>query len=395
MNKLNHYISLFITLIPVLVCGCSGVPAPSERTVHFSCSYETGAHEAVFVTGETPELGGNDITRALKMVPEIDDGSLRWSLNVYIPRGGDIKYKYLLRDDRIDRLCDTANGKILSMNDLCISAGGNPRLDAVKIPVKTGEIYRGSITGYVIETQHITATENINSKKGRGVQVYLPPGYYEHPQARYPVLYMHDGQNCFREGGPFGSWKAEQVADQLIADSQIEPIIIVAVDNSPDRFAEYVPRFSRDHIVNDNYNLFLTGELKPWVDSHFRTLPDPAHTAILGSSLGGIASLIAGLDYSDTYGIVGAMSPSLWTGTTMRRLLRGELPGSVRLYLDAGDSNDGAEAVFFLRDELLRRGRVLNNDLAFELGCQQRHNEAAWHARLPRFLRFAFPVRAG
>ncbi|MFG0251272.1 MAG: alpha/beta hydrolase-fold protein [Phycisphaerales bacterium JB038] len=245
---------------------------------------------------------------------------------------------------------------------------------------------------HVLETDTVPATRTVDNVTGRGFQVYVPRGYEVETDRRYPVLYMHDGQNCFFEGGPFGSWRAEEVADRALNAAEVREFIIVAVDNSEYRVYEYVPEWSNYIVNNDDYNHFLVDELKPWVDSHYRTLTGPQDTGVIGSSLGGIASLVLGLDYSDTFGLVGAMSPSLWAGSTAARVETGELPASVRLYMDAGDTDDGGDAAVALRDALMLGGRVLGDDFWFQIGFGHQHNEVAWNARLPDFLRFQFPI---
>ncbi len=247
---------------------------------------------------------------------------------------------------------------------------------------------------HALPTETVPATRTVDGVTGRGFQVYVPRGYAAETQRRYPVLYMHDGQNCFHQGGPFGSWHAEEVADDLIRRAQMREIIIVAVDNSQHRFAEYVPEWPDGVVSNDDYNAFLANELKPWIDANYRTRTEREQTGVIGSSLGGIASLVLGLEHGDTFGLVGAMSPSLWAGETFDRVAAGELPAGVKLYMDAGDTSDGGDAAVALRDELLRQDRALHGDLSFQIGYGHAHNEAAWHARLPDFLTFQFPVTA-
>src|SRR5262249_16956204 len=90
--------------------------------------------------------------------------------------------------------------------------------------------------GYVLQlfafpTATVPATRTVNGVTGRGIQVYLPRGYFENTNRRYPVLYMHDGQNVFAPGGPFGCWFAEQSATFYITRAQMRELIIVAIDN--------------------------------------------------------------------------------------------------------------------------------------------------------------------
>ncbi len=98
----------------------------------------------------------------------------------------------------------------------------------------------------------------------RDIRVYLPRGYDEHADRSYAVLYMHDGQNIFYPGGPFGSWNAEITADEEIGRGRVRETIIVGIDNTPDRLQEYIP--PEDGGWGDRYLGFVTDELKPFVD---------------------------------------------------------------------------------------------------------------------------------
>src|SRR3954454_15673584 len=77
----------------------------------------------------------------------------------------------------------------------------------------------------------------------RRLTIYLPAGYDDHPQQRYPVLYMHDGQNLFdAKTAAYGAaWEIGATMDRLIASGAIEPVIVVGIDNNQDRMPEYTP----------------------------------------------------------------------------------------------------------------------------------------------------------
>ncbi|HET7722952.1 MAG TPA: alpha/beta hydrolase-fold protein, partial [Acidimicrobiales bacterium] len=142
----------------------------------------------------------------------------------------------------------------------------------------------------------------------RRVSIYLPPGYDE-AAARYPVLYLQDGQNLFDPGRAFvpgQDWHADETAEAFIREGWIGPLIMVGIDHAGvDRIEEYTP--SRDPRRGAGgrlpaYQRFLVDELKPWVDRHFRTRPEAAATGLGGSSLGGLAALEVGLARPDVFG---------------------------------------------------------------------------------------------
>ncbi|MDH7973114.1 alpha/beta hydrolase-fold protein [Sphingomonas sp. AR_OL41] len=202
----------------------------------------------------------------------------------------------------------------------------------------------------------------------RPVFVWLPDGY-DHYQRRYPVLYMHDGETLFADA-PVGAVAApgiDEHVDGLAFAGAIRMPIIVAIGASPMRARELLPaapvtlmpgdmRATLERRIggaplSDAYLHFVTSELKPLVDRHFRTLPGPADTAILGTGLAGLASLYALTQYPQVFSSAGCLSartplvaPASDGNSTAgeqatRRYLRQALPraGAHRLYVDFGD----------------------------------------------------------
>jgi len=250
----------------------------------------------------------------------------------------------------------------------------------------------GAIETRVLVTTTVPATRVVNGVSGRGFRVYLPRGYAANTWRRYPVAYFQDGQNIFLPGNPLGTWNADLVSDSLIQQAAIREVILVAIDNSTQRNAEYVPEFGSPTLNNGDYNDFVIQELKPFIDATYRTLTGPADTASIGSSFGAIAAAVLGLDHPDVFGKIGCMSPTFWAGNTDDRLKGAELPASVRFYLDCGDTNDNGESTYLVRDDMLRDGRIYGQDFFFRVGFGQTHEEAAWSARLPYVLLSLFPV---
>ena len=261
--------------------------------------------------------------------------------------------------------------------------------------VPTSPASGGTIVEFALPTSLIVATRTIEGVTGRGIRVYLPRLYAQNVDCCYPVLYMHDGQNVFQPGGPYGCWRAEEVADDLIRRGRIRELIIVAVDNSPNRLPEYNPDWPGGAVMNHNYNLFLVTELKPHIDANYRTYPERENTGLMGSSFGGVASISAALEFPGVYGRIGPMSTSFGYTVLDDRLAAGDLPAQDRVYLDTGDTNDGGEWTLGVRDDLLETGRVLQDNLHFAIGFNHEHNEAAWNARLPGALEALFPITEG
>lgn len=154
-----------------------------------------------------------------------------------------------------------------------------------------------------------------HSPHRRDIAVYLPPGYGSTRSVRYPVLYMHDGQNLFDAASAFGGveWGVDETAERLIAAGRIAPLIVVGICNTPDRLLEYTPVADVRHGGGgaESYGRFLIEELKPAIDSTYRTLPDREHTGVAGSSLGGLVSLHLGIAYPEVFSRLGVVSPAV------------------------------------------------------------------------------------
>lgn len=234
----------------------------------------------------------------------------------------------------------------------------------------------------------------------RTLIVYLPPGYDEENAVRYPVLYLHDGQNVFDRATAFGEeWHVDESAQQLIMDGEIQPIIIVGIYNTGEfRIDEYTPtsesrRGRGGHA--DDYGRMLVEELKPFIDRTYKTLPSAASTAVGGSSLGGLLTMHLGLRYPTAVGKLAVLSPSVWWDNrvllTEVEALTHKLP--LKIWLDAG-TDEGSETLAnarALRDALLAKGWMLDVDLAYLEVQGGGHNEASWGARVGAVLKFLFP----
>jgi predicted alpha/beta superfamily hydrolase len=263
----------------------------------------------------------------------------------------------------------------------------------------------------------------------RGVHVYLPPSYATQPQRHYPVLYLHDGQNVFSSAGTncafgWGSWELDKTADELSRAGKMQEIIMVAVDNSFARMEEYS---SRHHDTNtaastafENYEAFLVQELKPWIDREYRTLPGPAHTAVMGSSLGGLCSVALAWEHAEIFGGAASLSGAFQVEQTnfLNEVLKSYHgpPKPFRVYLDSGvvsfkTGDDGGLLTKQVAEEFRRIGWTKNlewfvdgkplspaelaktglrRDKWAEAQTSQ-HNEFYWRLRAGRALTFLFP----
>jgi predicted alpha/beta superfamily hydrolase len=245
----------------------------------------------------------------------------------------------------------------------------------------------------------------------RTISVWVPPGYDLDPHRRYPVLYMHDGQNLFDPETAFAGnpWWANEVAEREIRASRVRPLIIVGVANTADRLREYGPRRCGKERMGDwsrDYGRFLVEEVKPFVDASYRTLRDAENTGVGGSSMGGLISLHLAKWYPGVFGRCAAMSPSLWWDREyfLRNVhVSPEWLKTCRVWLDMGTREGATEAGMRamvgrarrLADHFAHRGMREGEQCWFEEVEDGLHNEAAWGGRLDRVLRFLFPQESG
>lgn len=240
----------------------------------------------------------------------------------------------------------------------------------------------------------------------RTVQVWLPAGYAA-SKRRYPVIYLHDGQNVYDEPAPLSgkSWAVQRALARLIAAGKARPAILVAVWNNANRIGEYMPQAAvpslgatsdpkaddlfrtlpveRANVVGDAYLKFLVTELKPLIDARYRTLPGPKNTMLMGSSMGGLISAYALVRYPRVFGAAACLSTAwpIGEGFTERWFEAHLPPRTARLYFDYGlGTNDGAIEPFQRRLDAAagnRGGRWVSR--AFP-GAE--HSERAWAARV-------------
>jgi predicted alpha/beta superfamily hydrolase len=238
----------------------------------------------------------------------------------------------------------------------------------------------------------------------RNVLVYTPPGYDEDMERRYPVLYMHDGQNLVRPEDAFGgvAWAIDETAQALIQSGEVEPLIIVGIYNTPHRVDEYTHvkatggRMKGHGGKADLYGQMIIEELKPFIDTEYRTKPEREFTGLGGSSLGGLVSLYLGLKHPEVFSRLAVMSPSAWWANNqiIRDVARiGErLP--LRIWLDIG-KREGSRVkhqVRALKEMLLANGWQIGADFAYFEIPEARHEESAWAARFGEVLKFLYPV---
>lgn len=220
----------------------------------------------------------------------------------------------------------------------------------------------------------------------RDVLVYLPPSY-DQTDVRYPVIYMHDGQNLFDRGTGFAGneWEVDETLESLSSEG-IEAIVVGLPHMGAHRIQEYNPFPDFRNGQGGRYLNFIVDTLKPIIDRDFRTLKDRTHTGLLGSSMGGLISLYGFFHRSDIFGFAGVMSPALWiAGGAIYDFVDQQQYVAGKIYLDNGTRESSARKMNALLSE---KGYVAGKDLLYTIEPDGEHQEAAWARRLPDALRF-------
>jgi predicted alpha/beta superfamily hydrolase len=240
----------------------------------------------------------------------------------------------------------------------------------------------------------VAAVESPQLKNSRSLRIFLPASYQENLAKRYPVLYMHDGQNLFdAKTAAYGvEWGIDETVNRLVATGAMDEVIVVGIDNTPDRIPEYTPCCDPKHGGGklDAYEAFVVDTVKPMIDKTLRTLPGKENTAIMGSSLGGIASVLIAQHRPDVFSKAGGVSSSFWWNE--RALItKAATRVPVKFYLDAGTNGDALEDTLLMRDAMHAQGYRAGADLLFYSAEGGKHNEASWAARVEKPLTWFFP----
>lgn len=228
----------------------------------------------------------------------------------------------------------------------------------------------------------------------RRVHVLLPHDY-DRTNKRYPVLYLHDGQNLFGGGTGYGSWEIDQKMALLAARYHHE-VILISIDHAHDeRIREFTLYRTRAGAGRGQYYLdFIRHTLKPIVDRRFRTLPGPSHTGIGGSSLGGLISIYAGLMHPGVFGRMLVFSPSLWISPKIYfDAIRFQAPVPMKAYVYGGEQESSYMVPNIQRfNEALARQRYGGNPIDIHLSVDPTgtHQEAHWSREFPKAVEWLF-----
>lgn len=226
----------------------------------------------------------------------------------------------------------------------------------------------------------------------RRVWVYLPPDYAQ-TDTRYPVVYMHDGQNVFSESTSYaGEWGGDETLDTLASQGLRVPIVVAVDHGGESRMRELSPWTNPEFgsAQGDVYLGFLIGSVKPYIDTHFRTLPSARNTAVMGSSMGGLMAHYAIVKHPEVFSRAAIFSPSFWfSQQTFTFTETHPLPETHKLYFIVGEKegkqmSDGMTAMVSLHQAQQHPDEALYSKIV----AGQDHNEAFWQAEVEGALRW-------
>ncbi len=377
-------------IVLVAVCALSALAQQHALTIRVVAPPSTPKDARLVVVGSDSLWGQWNPTSGVPLARENDSV---WTVTRQVPADYTLEFKVTRGPWSTEAIYEPGkrppNTAVVVMSDTVLTLRPVDWYDfTTPIPSKPG-----GITGTV---RYHHSLESDRLRYTRDIIVWLPPSYFTARTKRYPVLYMQDGQNIVDPTtSAFGfDWRADEVADSLIRAKAIEELIIVGIYNTPDRAEEYSgSQKGRD------YADFVAHILKPFIDRKYRTMPDARHTAVMGSSLGGLISFLFAWWYPEVFSQAGCLSSvfhSKYSSILEQVGTYGGPKKRIRVYLDVGgkgmESNlkPGNEKMCSM---LKDRGYAVGRDLEFFYDAGAEHNEQAWASRLYRPLLFMFGTR--
>jgi len=390
---------LFSVLMSVVLVSVAHAQDPTTFKVTFNITVPpTTAEDAlVFIAGGHPALG-NWAADGLQAERQ-DDGS--YIAITSLPAGN---YEFKTTLGTWATVEKTADGRNIDNRKFTVKKATTVdvviKLFGAGEPLKPKE---PTITGTVEFHREFKSKYLLPS---RDIAVYLPPGYDATSSKRYPVLYMHDGQNLFDANtSTFGvEWQADETAQRLIEAGRIEPLIIVGIYNSRERTDEYTPGRDQNRKAGgkgERYAKMLIEEVIPFIESAYRVDASRSARGIGGSSLGGLISLYICQQYPETFSRCLVVSPALWWNDhAVVKSLKSDNAGlkNLRIWLDMG-TKEGRQIDEFttaIRDTraLVKvfeaAGMQAEKDFKYVEIEGGEHNEASWAQRFGDMLEFAY-----
>ncbi len=391
-RKRSHKRPVFINIAAFLIFIFSCVPLSLAGTDNLDITVKvpanTPASSKIYITGNHPLLGDWEAAKAeMKKT-----GEFEYNFSARMDKDTKLEFKFTRGD--FSKVEKSREGFEIPNRLMMVSSSASNKISCeVESWSDTGIPSPGQGGAELNVTGKYKLIKELSSeflKTNRSVIVLLPKNYGENKTAKYPVLYMHDGNNLFDPALSFQGvdWGVDEAVERLCRESKIKDIIVVGVYNTAERISEYTPVKDPKHGggEGENYSRFIVRELKPYIDKNFRTLSDPANTAIGGSSLGGLISLYIGFSHPEVFSTVIAMSPSIWwsneqiVGWILSKNIDTQ---KTKLWMDIGTA-EGEEAIAGTDklNGLLKKKYPGFKNYRYEKFPDAPHNESAWRARI-------------
>lgn len=379
--KIQFLLILFLSGFNIY---CSDI---EEREITFIVTVPDSlvTNDTLFIAGNVQQLGNWQPNS----VPLTKLTNNKWQVKIKLVLNEKIEYKFTRGSwNKEEVLADGTipeNKYFTVLKDQTISHKIQNWRDRVYTP-------RGGITG-ILKYHHYFYANKL--KNERTIVVWLPENYESDFQKRYPVLYIHDGQNVFDPNTSYlgVDWQMDETADSMIKKGTIEEILIVGIYNTPDRIEEY-----SDTQKGRAYMDFIINDLKPFIDSNYRTLPDQENTAAMGSSMGGLISFYLVWRYPEMFGQAACLSSSFrWNAGAILKEVKNYTGDkkNIRIYFDNGGVGlEGKYIPYYhrMKNLLIARGFKAGIDLEYFFDENAGHSERAWAKRAWRPLKFLFGV---
>lgn len=226
-------------------------------------------------------------------------------------------------------------------------------------------------------------------QRSRKIWLYLPPDYHSSPDKKYPVIYMLDGQNVFDKATSYsGEWRVDETLDSLYQKGDGGCIVVAIANGEALRINEYSPWINAQYGGGEGakFLLFLTDELKPYIDQHYRTRPEADQTAIMGSSMAGLFSFYAGFERPDVFGRQAPMSTSFWFAPVVFDWIKDKVPPStdIKVYMTVGTKEGGSQLIDMQKmyNLILQEG-FATAKIKSDSDANEGHNEQYWSKKFP------------
>ncbi|MGB0523608.1 MAG: alpha/beta hydrolase [Flammeovirgaceae bacterium] len=380
---------IFTYLASLFLFSCGGGPKESTVTFKvFSPAPHNSKNTAIYVAGNFN--GWNPADSAFQLKP-VGKGIFKLKKKFPAHVKGSLEYKYTRGSWETPEA--DGNGGNVANREVNYLGGKLTLNDTIK--------------GWDIKAPNSSATAQVHvfreamdmPQLGRKRRIWVClPSDYESSTARYPVIYMQDGQNLFDNlVAPFGEWEADETLLDFESEYNFKAIIVGIDHGDTLRLNEYSPYTHPKYGGGEGlqYLDFVVNTLKPVIDAEFRTLPEREYTAIGGSSMGGLISFCAGIEFPEVFGKLFVFSPSFWFNDQVyvdaEKLAEGPCP---KIYILMG-AEEGAMMVNGTKKMqaiLEKTGKYTKENLQTAIIQGGKHNERFWQEELPRALKWAYEL---